>query len=76
LWHPDRLVFTIAALDADGSIRLANLPTVSLVDHAVGTELTLHVRVLQATAEAASNLAGTHVGRSESLERLVEQVAG
>jgi hypothetical protein len=38
-------------------------------------ELTLHVRVLQATAAAAPNLAGMHVGWSQSLERLGELVA-
>jgi len=38
-------------------------------------ELTLHVRVLQATAAAAPNLAGMQVGWSQCLERLGELVA-
>lgn len=82
---PERLVFTIAALDPDGSIRLQNLTTVTLIEtidtkatpatglppnSAVRTELTLHVRVLQATAEAAINLSGMATGWSQSLERL------
>jgi uncharacterized protein YndB with AHSA1/START domain len=82
---PERLVFTIAAIDPDGSIRLENLTTVTLLEtidtkataanpvlanRAVRTELTLHVRVLQATAAAAINLSGMATGWSQSLERL------
>jgi uncharacterized protein YndB with AHSA1/START domain len=72
---PERFAFTIALLEDDGSIRLENLTTVTLVEHAGKTELTLHVRVLQATAAAAPNLAGMQVGWSQSLERLAELVA-
>ena len=72
---PARLVFTIAALNGDGSVRLENLTTISLADRADGTELTLNVRVLQATAAAAANLAGMQVGWSQSLERLGDLVA-
>jgi uncharacterized protein YndB with AHSA1/START domain len=72
---PERLVFSIAALNDDGSVRLENLTTISFADHADGTELTLHVRVLQATAAAAANLAGMQVGWSQSLERLGDLVA-
>ena len=39
------------------------------------TTLTLHVRVLQATAAAAPNLAGMQLGWGQSLERLGELVA-
>jgi uncharacterized protein YndB with AHSA1/START domain len=72
---PERLVFSIAVPNDDGSVRLENLTTVSFADHADGTELTLHVRVLQATAAAAPNLAGMQVGWSQSLERLGDLVA-
>jgi len=72
---PERFAFTIALLEDDGSIRLENLTTVTLVEHAGKTELTLHVRVLQATAAGAPNLAGMQVGWSQSLERLGELVA-
>jgi uncharacterized protein YndB with AHSA1/START domain len=72
---PERLVFTIAALEGDGTIRLENLTTVSFVERAGTTELTLQVRVLRATAAAAANLAGMEVGWSQSLERLGELVA-
>jgi uncharacterized protein YndB with AHSA1/START domain len=72
---PERLVFTIAVLDGNGSIRLENLTTVTFADRAGKTEPTLNVRVLQATAAAAANLAGMQVGWSQSLERLGELVA-
>jgi len=72
---PERLVFVIALQEDDGSIRLENLTTVTLVERAGKTELTLHVRVVQATAAAAPNLAGMQVGWSQSLERLAELVA-
>jgi hypothetical protein len=39
-------------------------------NRAVRTELTLHVRVLQATAAAAVNLKGMAIGWAQSLERL------
>jgi uncharacterized protein YndB with AHSA1/START domain len=78
---PERLVFTIALQENDGGIRLENLTTVTFMEGAgvegVGkkTTLTLHVRVLQATAAAAANLAGMQVGWGQSLERLGELVA-
>jgi uncharacterized protein YndB with AHSA1/START domain len=87
---PERLVFTIAVQESDGSIRLENLTTVTFAEvpgaevtgaegtgagHARRTKLTLQVRVLQATAAAAANLAGMEVGWSQSLERLGELVA-
>jgi len=72
---PERLVFTIAIIEDDGSIRFENLTTVTFVEHAGKTELTLHVRVLRATAAAAINLARMQAGWSQSLERLGELVA-
>ena len=73
--EPDRLVFTVAVLDGDGGIWLETLTTLSFADKAGKTELTLHVRVLQASAAAAGNLAGMEVGWSQSLERLGALVA-
>ena len=69
---PERFVFTIALLEDDGSIRLENLTTVTLVEHAGKTELTLQVRVRRATAAAAANLGGMRTGWGQSLERLGE----
>jgi uncharacterized protein YndB with AHSA1/START domain len=69
---PERLVFSIRLEEADGSIRFENLTTVTFAEHAGGTELTLHVRVLRATAAAAANLAGMRTGWGQSLDRLGE----
>jgi uncharacterized protein YndB with AHSA1/START domain len=69
---PERLVFVIALREDDGSIRLENLTTVTFAEHGGKTELTLHVRVLQATAAAAANLGGMRTGWGQSLERLGE----
>jgi uncharacterized protein YndB with AHSA1/START domain len=67
---PERLSFTIGVVEDDGSIRFENLTTVTLVERAGKTELTLQVRVLQATAAAAANLGGMRVGWGQSLDRL------
>jgi len=69
---PARLTFAISMREDDGSIRFENLTTVTLVEHAGKTELTLQVRVLQATAAAAPNLGGMRTGWGQSLERLGE----
>jgi uncharacterized protein YndB with AHSA1/START domain len=69
---PERLVFTVALLNPDGTRRLENLTTVEFVDHGATTVITVRVQVLHATAEASENLAGMRDGWSESLERLAE----
>lgn len=72
---PERLVFTVALHETDGSTRLENLTSVSLVEHAGKTTITLHVRVIHATAAAEQNLAGMAAGWGQSLDRLVDHVA-
>ena len=57
-------------MNRDGSVRLENLTTVELEDRGRSTEVTVRVKVLQATSAASENLAGMRVGWSESLERL------
>jgi uncharacterized protein YndB with AHSA1/START domain len=69
---PERLVFTIALLNPDGSRRLENLTTVDLAERGAQTEVTVRVRVLHATGEARENLAGMSDGWSDSLQRLAE----
>lgn len=69
---PDRLVFTIALLNADGSRRLENLTSVDFVDRGLMTEVTVRVQVLHWTSDARENLAGMRDGWTESLERLSE----
>lgn len=67
---PDRLVFTIALLNSDGSRRLENLTSVDFVDRGEMTEVTIRVQVLHWTADARENLGGMRAGWIESLERL------
>ena len=72
---PQRLVFTLALLEDDGSIRLENVNTVTFAEQAGKTTVTLHVRVITATAAAETNLAGMEQGWSQSLDRLARLVA-
>jgi len=67
---PERLVFTIALLNPDGSRQLENLTTVDLIERGAATEVTVRVQVLRATTDAGENLAGMGDGWSESLARL------
>src|SRR6202035_1912760 len=71
---PERLVFTVALHEADGSIRLENLTSVSLSEHGGKTTITLHVSVIHATAAAEANLARMEAGWGQSLERLANHV--
>jgi uncharacterized protein YndB with AHSA1/START domain len=68
--EPRSLVFSIALINPDGSVRLENLTTVELEDRGLVTEVTVRVQVLRATPEASENLAGMRDGWSESLDRL------
>ncbi len=72
---PERLVFTVALHEDDGSICLENLTSVTFTEHAGRTTITLHVRVIQATAAAEAHLAGMEAGWSQGLERLADHVA-
>jgi uncharacterized protein YndB with AHSA1/START domain len=68
--EPRLLVFSIALVNTDGTVRLENLTTVELEDRGAATEVTVRVQVLRATPDARENLAGMREGWSESLERL------
>jgi uncharacterized protein YndB with AHSA1/START domain len=72
---PERLVFTVALHEPDGSIRLENLTSVMLTEHAGKTTITLHVSVIQSTTAAEANLAGMEAGWGQSLDRLVDHVS-
>jgi uncharacterized protein YndB with AHSA1/START domain len=72
---PERLVFALALLEDDGSIRLENINTVTFAEQAGKTTITLHVRVIKATEAAEYNLQGMQAGWSQSLERLASLVA-
>jgi uncharacterized protein YndB with AHSA1/START domain len=69
---PERLVFTIALLNPDGSRRLENLTTVELADRGPETAVTVRVQVLFVTPDARESVAGMSDGWSESLARLSE----
>jgi uncharacterized protein YndB with AHSA1/START domain len=68
--EPQLLIFSIALVNPDDSVRLENLTTVELEDCGLATEVTVRVRVLRTTPEASKNLAGMRDGWSESLDRL------
>ena len=72
---PERLVFTVALHEDDGSIRLENETSVTFAEYAGRTTITLHVSVIKATAAAEANLAGMDAGWSQSIERLADHVA-
>ena len=68
--EPRLLVFSIALVNTDGTVRLENLITVELEDRGATTEVTVRVQVLHATPDSRENLAGMRDGWSESLDRL------
>jgi uncharacterized protein YndB with AHSA1/START domain len=68
--EPRLLVFSIALVNTDSTVRLENLTTVELEDRGAATEVTVRVQVLRATPDARENLAGMRDGWSESLDRL------
>ena len=73
--EPERLVFTSGALDAKGNPLFEVLTTVTFAEHGGKTKLTMHAKVMMATAAAAPHLAGMEMGWSQTLDRLAEYVA-
>jgi uncharacterized protein YndB with AHSA1/START domain len=73
--EPERIVFTSAALDAEGNPLFEVLTTVTFVEQDGKTKQTLHARVIKRTAEAAPYLKGMEAGWTQSLERLAESLA-
>ena len=74
--EPERLVFTTAALDSGGKPLFENLNTVTFEALEGGrTLLTVNVRVLWESLEAAPYLAGMHEGWSRTIDRLADFVA-
>ena len=70
--EPERLVFTASALDAEGHPLFEVLTTVTFAEQGGKTTLTLHARVVTATAAAAPHIDGMEEGWTQSLERLSE----
>ena len=67
---PERLVFTSGAVDGNGNLLFELLHTVTFVEHAGKTTLTIQSRVLSTTAEAGKYIGGYEAGMTQSLERL------
>ena len=72
---PERLVFTSAALGADGSPLFEVLTTMTFAEQTGKTKQTMRARVIKTTARAAQYLAGMEAGWVQSLERLAESLA-
>jgi uncharacterized protein YndB with AHSA1/START domain len=73
--EPERIVFTSAALGADGNPMFEVLTTVTFAEQGGKTKQILHARVIKMTAQAAPYLKGMEGGWTQSLERLAESLA-
>ena len=73
--EPERLVFTSAALDADGNPMFEVLTTVTFAEQGGKTKQIMRARVVKSTAEAAPYIKGMEAGWTQSLERLAESLA-
>jgi uncharacterized protein YndB with AHSA1/START domain len=69
---PTRLAFLSSALDADGDPIFTNRNTVVLREVEGGTEIALHVRVIDAKAASWQYLKGMREGWSGSLDKLAK----
>lgn len=67
---PERLVFTLAALDDDGKVLIDALITARFDAHGEQTKLSITARVISFAPEAAAFLAGMEEGWSQQTERL------
>jgi uncharacterized protein YndB with AHSA1/START domain len=68
---PELLAFTLAVLEFDGRRRFCVMNTVTFAElDGGGTEMVLHVEVVEATPAAAFNLKNMPRGWSETLEKL------
>jgi len=72
--RPERLVFLTYVPDKEKSL-FEILNTVTFLDQAGKTKLTLEAKVLKSTPEAAPMLAGMEEGWSQSLERLTKYLS-
>ncbi len=73
--QPERLVFTIAVLDANGNPMFEVLTTVTFAEQSGKTKQILRARVIKRTAQAAPYLAGMEAGWTQMLDRLTAYVA-
>ncbi len=73
--QPERLVFTIAVLDANDNPMFEVLTTVTFAKQSGKTKQILRARVIKRTAQAAPYLAGMEAGWTQMLDRLTAYVA-
>ncbi len=73
--EPERIVFISAALDGEGKPMFEVLTTVTLVENAGRTTLTMRAQVVKTTANAAQYIAGMEIGWTQSLERFAKHLA-
>jgi uncharacterized protein YndB with AHSA1/START domain len=67
---PERIVFTSGALDEKKVLLFEFLHTVTFVERAGRTKLTIKSRVIMTTADANKYIGGFEAGMTQSLERL------
>jgi uncharacterized protein YndB with AHSA1/START domain len=72
---PERLVFTSAALDAEGKPLFEVLNTVTFAEQGGKTKLIVHAKVVKSTAKAAPYLDGMDEGWKQTIDRLAAYVA-
>ncbi len=72
---PEKLVTVTGALDEQGKFLFEFLHTMTLTEHNGKTTLTMHSRVISATADAGRYIGGFEMGMTLSLERLSEHLA-
>jgi uncharacterized protein YndB with AHSA1/START domain len=72
---PERIVFTSGAMDEKKVLLFAFLHTVTFVERAGRTKLTIKSQVIMTTAEANKYIGGFEAGMTQSLERLAAHLA-
>lgn len=75
LARPGRIVMLTGVDEADGSTRFEVRTTVTLAEAKGRTTVTVHARVVTATADAAPQISGMEPGWSQSIDRLQAHVA-
>jgi uncharacterized protein YndB with AHSA1/START domain len=72
---PERIVFTSGAMDEKKTLLFEFHHTVTLIERAGRTTLTIKSRVIKTTAEANKYIGGFEAGMGQSLERLAAYLA-
>jgi uncharacterized protein YndB with AHSA1/START domain len=73
---PERLVFTNCAVGADGATIIDGLTIVTFAERDGGTEMMLHTRAVALVDDAIRMIGGMEAGWTQSIDRLMQHVAG